>query len=410
VRTPFAVIAVLLVALLGLSLLTGDGAGSDAPAPVRTAPVGVIAKRVEALRGLRYTAIPRAAAASPAEARRDGLHDFDRSYPQRRRRADEEMLTLLGLAPAGLSLRDLAASLYGEGVAGYYDPRTKKLRTVDGPATGTRVLAETVLAHELNHALEDQRFRLLDDAESTSGGSDAALARLSLVEGTATAIMNDYMRRYFTPEEAFAGALASAFADTGSMPPFLEAQTVFPYLGGERFVRSLRDRAGGRWDLVDLAERTRPPASTEQVMHPDRYIAADQPEPVRLAVGALLGARWTRAGAGTWGELQTREMLAASGGGGAAAAAQGWGGDRWELWRSAPLDGSCEAPCRGSDVLVMRWRWDTPRDEAEFHARLRRWVHDGLSGASAAVVRRGGSVTLAIAPSARLAARVARRA
>jgi hypothetical protein len=408
VRTPFAVIAVLLVALLGLSLLTEEKAGSDAPA--KAAPVGAIATRVEALRGLRYTSIPRAAAASPAEARRDGLRDLDRTYPERRRRADEEMLTLLELAPAGLSLRDVAASLYGEGVAGYYDPRTKKLRTVDGAATGTRVLAETVLAHELTHALEDQRFGLLDDAESTSGGSDAALARLSLVEGTATAIMNDYMRRFFSREEAFAGALASAFADTGSMPPFLETQTVFPYLGGEAFVRWLRERAGGRWDLVDLAERTRPPASTEQVMHPDRYIAADQPEPVRLAAGAVLGAGWTRAGAGTWGELQTRELLAASGGGGAAAAAEGWGGDRWELWRSAPLGGSCRAPCRGSDVLVMRWRWDTARDEAEFDARLRRWVRDGLSGASAVVVRQGGSVTLALAPSAALAARVARRA
>jgi hypothetical protein len=341
VRTPFVVMGVLLVALLGLSALTGES-GEATPKPVASVPV--IARRVETLRGLRYRTIPAAKAASPAEARRDGLADFDRTYPEARRRADEQMLAMLGLVPPGLSLRDVAAALYAEGVAGYYDPRTKKLRTVRGPATGTRVLEETVLAHELDHALEDQRFGLLDDADRVDADSDASLARLALVEGSATAVMQGYMRRYFTPEEALAGTLASAFADTGSMPAFLQAQTVFPYTAGMRFVQDLLDRAGGSWALVDTAERLRPPASTEQVLHPDRYIRAD--EPVAVRIGRVLGDGWRSAAAGTWGELQTREMLAAAGGGGAEDAAAGWGGDRWELWRS------------GADaaVLVMRWR------------------------------------------------------
>jgi hypothetical protein len=105
-------------------------------------------------------------------------------------------------------------------------------------------------------------------------------------------------------------------------------------------------------------------------------------------------------------------MLADSGGGGADAAAAGWGGDAWELWRSEPLDGSCASPCRRADVLVMRWRWDTPRDEREFAARLRAWVRDGLGAAAqsgAAVARGGGAVTLVLAPSGALARQVARR-
>jgi hypothetical protein len=357
----------------------------------------VIAHRVETLRHLRYRTIPPAKAASPAEARRDGLADFDRTYPVRQRRADEQMLAMLGLIPEGLSLRDVAASLYAEGVAGYYDPRTKKLRTVTGPATGTRVLAETVLAHELDHALEDQRFGLLDDADRVDADSDASLARLSLVEGSATTLMEQYMRRYFTTEEALAGTLASAFADTGQMPAFLQAQTVFPYTGGMRFVQDLLDRAGGSWALVDTAERLRPPASTEQVLHPERYIRADEPLPVR--VKPALGPRWKRAAAGTWGELQTRELLAAAGGGGSDAAAAGWGGDRWELWHSG-----------SAAVLVMRWRWDTARDERQFAARLHAWMRDAIrpAGNAAAVNVREGNVTLALAPSRALARRAAR--
>jgi hypothetical protein len=395
-RTPYVVIAVLIVVLLALSAVTGaDGGG---PPARRVAPVAVIAHRVETLRHLRYRTIPQARAASPAEARRDGLADFDRSYPIARRHADEQMLAMLGLVPPGLSLRDVAASLYSQGVAGYYDPRSKKLRTVSGPATGTRVLAETTLAHELDHALEDQHFGLLGAADRLDADSDAALAHLSLVEGTATTLMEQYMRRYFTTEEALAGTLASAFADTGQMPPFLEAQTVFPYIGGMRFVQDLLDRAGGSWALVDTAEKLRPPASTEQIMHPDRYLQADQPKPVRLALGGALGPGWTRAAAGTWGELQTREMLAAAGGGGAEAAAAGWGGDRWELWHAG-----------ASRALVMRWRWDTPRDEHEFAGRLRAWVRDGRrpAGEVAAVVDRGGRVTLALAPDRTIAQRLA---
>jgi hypothetical protein len=421
VRTPFVVIGVLIVALLGLDAAIGGSGQTSARAKVPpVAAVPVIATRVEAVRGLRFRTVPRAQRVSPAQARRDGLEDFDRSYPKRRLAADEEMLGLLGLVPEGLKLRDVSASLFGEGVAGYYDPRTKKLRTVTGPATGTRVLAEVVMAHELTHALEDQRYDLLDDVERQHDDTDAGLARLSLIEGSATAVMNSYMTRYFSAEEVLGGTLASAFADTGDVPAFLQAQLVFPYLGGASFVTYLRERAGGSWALVDTAERVRPPASTEQVLHPPRYLQADEPKPVALRIGRALGTRWTRAASGTWGELQTREMLADSGGGGAEEAAAGWGGDRWELWRSRPLGDGCAAPCRDADVLVMRWRWDSTRDEQQFAARLRAWVRDGLAGKSdgadgwdvpaggaAAIASAGGAVTLALAPDLVTARRVA---
>ena len=115
--------------------------------------------------------------------------------------------------------------------------------------------------------------------------------------------------------------------------------------------------------------------------------------------------------AGTWGEYATRALLAHGGGGGAEAAAAGWGGDRWELWRSRPLLGSgCAAPCRASHVLVLRWRWDTRRDQREFAARLGVWkdsVRTELGAGLATATDRHG-VTLVLAPDDALARRVAR--
>jgi hypothetical protein len=382
-RTPFTIIAVLIAALLGLWALTeGEQESTAAPA---AASVDVIARRVEALRSLRFKRLPTPVTVTPRQAAQEGLADFDRHYPPARRRADEQIYKLLGLLGPEEDLRELNRSLFGEGVAGYYDPRDGRLRVVEGAGTGTRVLEEMVLAHELTHALEDQRFGLPSETAATD---DRELARSALHEGSATSLMYSYVQEQFSAEETLGGLLGSAFADTGDLPPFFQAQLLFAYLGGERFVADLRRRGGGSWALVDTAFRLRPPSSTEQVLHPRAYFSADEPQRVRLRARAVLGRSWSRARAGTWGELQTRELV------GSPDAAAGWGGDRYELWRSG-----------AAAALVMRWRWDTARDEAQFARRLRDWAGK-LDGA--AVARRGGSVTLAlVAPDARMAARLA---
>ena len=224
--------AVLGVALFGLWLVTEDGGNEPAPA---AAAIPVIAERVEALRDLRFEQIPRPVTVTPEQARREGLADLDRNYPPERLRADEEILKLLGLIDEDADLRDLVGSLFGEGVAGYYDPRDGRLRVVEGAGTANRVLEEMVLAHELTHALEDQRFGL----PQSQATDDRSLARAALHEGTATALMTAYIQEHFSAEEALGGLLGSAFEDTGDLPPFLEAQVLFPYVGGEQFVSHL---------------------------------------------------------------------------------------------------------------------------------------------------------------------------
>jgi hypothetical protein len=373
-RTAWFSMAVVLAGLLVLLFL---GSGDDEPKAPPDAPVATIARRVETLRGLRFEAIPVPVRVSAAVARREGLEDLDRSYPAARRKADETVLKTLDLIEPDVDLRSVSASLFGEGgVAGYYDPRSKRLRVVSGAATGSRVLREITLAHELTHALEDQRFGL--DLEGGSS-DDASLARLALVEGTATLVMQRYVLRYFSGEEALGGLLGAAFQTGPELPKFLEDQLLFPYTGGMGFVQELLRRAGERWTLVDLADRVRPPDSTEQVLHPDKYLRVEAPLPVALRVAPGPGFR--RTAAGTWGEFQTRELVGER-------AAAGWGGDRYELWQGP-----------AGNVLAMRWRWDTPRDAREFLAAAR-----DLD--ATAVTASGDAVTLVWAPSRALAASV----
>jgi hypothetical protein len=401
---PLAIV-VTLALVLGVLAVAFDGGEQPTASPaLRPDSVARIVDRVERLRGLRFDHRPDPLRVSAAQARREGLEALDQDYPPARRRADERVLELLGLVPRGTDLGAAAASTYGEAVAGYYDPRTGRLRVVKGAQTANRVLYEMTLAHELTHALEDQRFAF--DLERMAAGGDGALAYTALVEGSATALMYRYADGRFEPEELFGGIAASAFQDTGGLPPFLTAQLLFPYTAGNAFVTRLLALGGGSWKVVDAALRFRPPASTEQVMHPDAYVHVEQPRRVSLRGPlAALGPAWRPQLRATFGEWQTQKLLARAGGTGAAAAAEGWGGDRYELLARG-----------GEHVLVMRWRWDTPRDQAQFVAALRAWGRGGLPGSApagrdawrtpggaAALATCGGAVTLVLAPGLALA-------
>ena len=382
--------------------------GRRAPRAEPATPAAEIARRVEALRGLRYDEIPRPVAVTPEQARREGLEDLDRSYPEARRRADEQVLKLLGLIDPAVDLRDVSASVFSEGVAGYYDPRTKRMRTVRGAATGTRVLAEMVLAHELTHALEDQRFGL--GLADQGGSDDAALARLALVEGSASELMYAYAR---PPLHARGDARRRARQRVRrhGLAAGLPAGAARVPLHGRGGVRGRAARAGRR----ALDARGPRGALAAAGLHRAGHAPGEVGPGGAAAAGARTGARralgagWERAAGGVLGEFQTRELLARAGGGGSADAAEGWGGDRYELWRRGGED--CAAPCRRAAALVARWRWDTPARRARVRGQAapvgprrarRRW-----RAGSVAVAQRGGAVTLAMAPSGSLARRLA---
>jgi hypothetical protein len=381
---PFAIV-VLLALLLGAAAFAFEDGGEEPAAPLRPASLERIVASVERERGLEFERVPRPEVVTGEQARREGLESLDQDYPPPRRRADEQMLAMLGLVPEGTDLKEAYATSLGELVAGYYDPRKNRLRIVSGAQTENRVLYEMVMAHELTHVLEDQAYEF--DLDVLAAGGDRALALTALIEGTASVLMVRYAAERFGEEELLAGVAASAFQDTGDLPPFLTAQLVWPYTAGEAFVRRLLRVGGDEWRLVDAAMRFRPPESTEQILHPGKYLRLEEPRRVSLR-GPLraLGDGWRPLVRSTFGEWQTQKLLARAGGTGSAPAAAGWGGDSYALLG------------RGDErALMMRWVWDTPRDEAEFAEALRALVDDGLPESTDAVIaREAGVVTLVL--------------
>jgi hypothetical protein len=383
--SPLGIVAGLLVLLTIFGFATHEEPAEPEPAT----PLAEIARRVEALRGVRFEKLPVPQTVSTEQAREEGLADLDKSYPPAQRDADETLYETLGLLPEGTDLKEISASVFGEQVAGYYDPRNGRLRIVeDAAGSGNPVVDEMILAHELTHALEDQVFGF--DLEAVEASDDVGYAQRALVEGTASALMYEYVNRHFKGEETFAGLLSSAFGagNTTPLPRFVMEGLTFPYVQGEVFVSELYRTAGNTWRLVDVALKARPPASTEQVLHPEKYLRAEQPVPVSLeGVSEALGPGWTRSTSGVFGEWQTGQLIA-TGGPLRPEASAGWGGDRYELWR------------RGEEAVVaMRWEWDGPADSEEFALAIRAALDESLE-APFALRREGRSTTLVVGPDA----------
>jgi hypothetical protein len=403
--TGEVVIVVLIAILLVAGFVLGgtgssSGRGGTAGARAAAAKVAPIARRVETIRGLRFKHLPKPLIVSAAQTRADSLRDLDRQTTPKERRAAAQVLELLGLLKPGVDLRAVEGDVASEQVAGYYDTRRKRLAIVAGAVGADDVTSEITLAHELDHALDDQRIGVRD--LGSAGADDYASAYTALVEGVATSVMDQYARRYIDPSRAFSSAFASAgpaLASTKKIPPYLLSSILFSYTSGEKFVNELR-RVGHGWKLVNYALRRRPPRSTEQVIHPEKYFVDERPVPVPASgLRSLLPRGWKRVAGGTVGEFDTDQVLKLAVPAGAAGdAAAGWGGGSYVLWSGADPKQS---------TLVLAWAWDTPRDAAEFMSAAREYVAKTLHGQAA--LRAAGPLRtiLAIAPTTAMAARLA---
>jgi hypothetical protein len=280
----------------------------------------------------------------------------------------------------------------------------------------SRPLLEITLAHELVHALEDQRFGLRTHA---AVNDDAALAETTLAEGTATLVMAEYAVRYFGIDDALA-LFGAADSDTG-LPRYVEDTLVFPYVRGLEFVEAFRDESGS-WKALDNVIRFRRPSTVEQVIHADKYAVDERAAPPRMPdLGLALGARWRQLGSSSVSELDLRELFAIVGRSPDKRAAAGWGGGRFELWRHGSGEG-CAAPCVERDVGVMLLSWDSRKDRRDAERALEAAFPKGLRaralgrrGEAQLWSSRGGVIAMAgaatdtaivLAPDAGTAARV----
>ncbi len=279
-----------------------------------------------------------------------GLDDDDRAAL----RDNQAMLVLLGAIDPEADLETLLTDLSAEQVTGFYSPEEQVFYLVDRDETTAE--DQMTAAHEIVHALQDQHFDL-DALKAAGANGDAKLAIRALVEGDATLAMLDYGEEYvmlYDQMESVASAGGVEEATLDATPLFIRESQTFPYAAGLAFVSTLYYR--GDWEGVDAAY-TDLPRSTEQILHPERYLEGDEPRTVTLPdIADALGGEWQEVERDVMGELGMRLYLQEHiGPTMSTLAAEGWAGDSYVLLRRG---------VQGPYLLTMQTEWDD-QDEAD---------------------------------------------
>ncbi len=270
----------------------------------------------------------------------------------------------------GLDLEALVLALYQDQIAGFYDPDSKTMNVIlitgDTPESELPLLEEITYSHEFIHALQDAYFDLggIIDRLEEIDDNDQFIAGQSLFEGDATQGMTDYLLRLMQEDEDIMGELLQLGNDVGLVsmpegtPQILQDELIFPYVNGQVFVANLI--ANGGWELVNEAY-TNLPTSTEQIYHPEKYLAGEQPIPVSISDGVIeaLGDGWEFVDSNTLGEFYLRQYLKQHlRADNVNDAATGWGGDNYVLFHN---------PTDGTNAWVLQTIWDDDLEATEFY-------------------------------------------
>jgi hypothetical protein len=370
--------------VVALVVAVGVAAAASAAPPKQTltqaeadAAVTEVVPELQEIRGFAFREKVPVTVIDDRKAREYALARFRRLTPEAKLRADQTAFRLLGLVPPDLDVLKTLLDVLEEQAGGYYDPGTKSFYLLaDMPKDMTALLA----AHEMTHALEDQRYDIDGRLDKVIDDDDASFALSALVEGSATIASAVYVARQVAagrmdPDRVGNAGQSLPMDRLNAMPDVLKRQLLGPYVLGMTFLARGRVeglQAGFPKDDVDAAW-ARPPRSSEQILHPEKYWnPAERDDPKRVAIpnpSGILGKGWTRSGWGVLGELTLGSLVGAktpeaaqltsSTASWTNAAASGWGGDRYELWTKGD-----------AAVVLLATVWDTETDAAEFAAAL----------------------------------------
>lgn len=290
-----------------------------------------------------------------------------------------------GVLPEGTDLAALAGSFTAISASATYSPLDKQVLLVDRNAD------RYLLAHEFTHALQDQHFDLMKMLVLRPYDFDRTEALFAVIEGDA---MN--VQRRAEEGEAYGRKSLEDITkqererfgfyrkEVGALFPALLIETFsFRYRDGARFVEEVRRKAGGR-GINELFAR--PPLSSEQVLHPEKYFQNERPLDVRLDEAAFSSGGWQLVTSTPFGEIGVRGLLMAGvSEKDATRAAAGWGGDRAFLFE------------RSGNASIFVWKivWDKSADAEEFF-RSYNEMEKGRAGAQLSASSAQGEVAQAV--------------
>jgi hypothetical protein len=226
---------------------------------------------------------------------------FDQDKGAKRMQRSELVLKKFGLLDQSFQMRPFLLSLLTEQIAGFYDDKTKQMNLLDWVPIDEQ---KPVMAHELTHALQDQRVGLekwgSQEIEGVAtnakqdnrhiANDDTDTAREAVLEGQAMVSFADYMLadaghpdKTLKDAPQLAQQLESNAGDMSDSPVLARAPLVlqqsllFPYTSGLAFEQNILVKKGTDRAFAGVLDA--PPSTSFQIMTPDAYLR-DQPVPL----------------------------------------------------------------------------------------------------------------------------------
>lgn len=313
----------------------------------------------------------------------------------------ELVLKKFGLLDRDFNLKPFLLSLLTEQIAGFYDPKTRTVNLLDWVKPDEQ---RPVMAHELTHALQDNRVGLekWGDPEPSEMSRDErsdnlhiqtdeeSTARQAITEGQAMVAFVDYgikdTGKTLKDVPALGDRLQEMSGDTGGspilarVPLVLQQSLLFPYTSGLAFEQYLLVHGGT--DVAFGGALDRPPTSSHQILHPEDYLA-HTPVPVLAMpdIHPLLDKQWAPYDIGVMGELDVRMTAELFGGPQIAAPlATAWDGGIYYAAQKKSATAAEKATTASLGLLYLsRWKnEDSARSFLRVYAAQLPRKYDGL--------------------------------
>jgi hypothetical protein len=278
------------------------------------------------------------------------------------------VLSALGLINPAYNLQRYTLNMHLDPTGSFYSPWTRELYVTENKAAGPQRQA---------HALEAARALLDRTFGFDNGGAypdclwntQYCQAIRAFITGDASVTAQQWLRQSATAQdrsEVQAAKLTELALPDELAPLFVSRDVNFAREAGTAFVQALYQRGG--WARVNEVYDELP-QSTEQILHPEKYLAGEQPiELAAVPLTETLGADWQIIADDVLGEWHTDLLLSANADDqlripveAARSAARGWGGDRLQAYYNAKTN---------ETVLAVVWTWDSVADAREFKLAL----------------------------------------
>ncbi len=357
----------------GKTATTGQGGAADSEIEERIDELIVEAQQI---RNLEFLEPVEVILLADAEYQARFSEIIEEELAEEDVQAINALLRVLGIIEPDDDYRQLIDTLLSSGTGGFYDPDTGELVVrLIGDEFGP--YAESVVVHELVHALQDQHFALLDNEDLE--GDDAYVAQ-AIIEGDALLREATYVQSLsFTDRARYVADISSIdLSALDTLPSYILESFQAAYLDGFFF------HQGIGIDEIDK-QFTDTPESSEQILEADSYERDEQPQEVALPDFELPGYEiWFDA---TAGQKDLELLLGdAVGIGDAAEAASGWGGDANRVYNRADEEA----------VYLLSYIGDTIRDAEELEAAFAVFIDQSVPSGAYTLLERDGAEVLVI--------------